>query len=107
MRNSTLVAFLATVAVAVPAGWHAPDADIRTDGKRVRALQKSFSVGDATVTIEVDRGLIMTGDSVNVKLVATSEKPTRVPVDLVALVSQNYEGARVEPTQVPIDHEQF
>src|SRR6185436_19153953 len=106
-RNTTLFAFCATVAMAVPAGWHLLDADIRTDGKRLRPLGQSFTIDGATVTVNVDRGLIVTGDSVVVTLVATSETPKKVTVDLLALQSHNYEGARVEAPEIPIDHEKI
>jgi hypothetical protein len=106
-RSTTLLAFCATVAIAVPAGWHVPDADIRADGKRLRPLGESFTVDGATVKVEVDRALIMTGDSVNVTLVAESETPKKVTVDLLALQSNNYEGARVESPEIAINHEKI
>src|SRR4051812_23143201 len=106
MRNNpTLAAVLVTVAVIVPAGWHALNADIQTDGKRLRPLQQSFTIGDTKVTLDVDRTVVMTGDTVTATLVAYGAAPNQVAVDLIALHSSNYEGARVEMPWTPIDHE--
>ena len=105
-RNTTLSAFLLTVAVLVPAGWHALRADLQTDGKRLRPLQESFTMTDGTrVTLDVDRSVILTGDTVTATLVAYSDLPRRVTVDLLALHTNNYGGERVEQPWVPIDHE--
>ena len=54
MRNPSLAAFLVTVVAIVPAGWHALRADLQTDGKHLRPLQQSFTVGDVRVTLDVD-----------------------------------------------------
>lgn len=105
LRNTTLAAFLVTVAIIVPAGWHALGADIQTDGKRLRPLQQSFMVDDTRITLDVDRSVVMTGDTVKAKLVAYSDTPKSITVDLTALHSSNYEGGRVEKPWVPIDHE--
>jgi hypothetical protein len=106
MRNTiTLAAFLVTVAVIVPAGWHALGADIQTDGKRLRPLQESFVVDGTRVTLAVDRQVVMTGDTVRATLVAFSDSPRQIAVDLIALNSHNYEGSRVETPWIPFDHE--
>ena len=104
-KTITLAAFLVTVAVIVPAGWHALGADIQTDGKRLRPLQQSFVVDGTRITLDVDREVVMTGDTVKATLVAFSDTPKQVAVDLIALNSSNYEGSRVETPWVPIDHE--
>lgn len=104
-KTITLAAFLVTVAVIVPAGWHALDADIQTDGKRLRPLQESFVVDGTRVTLDVDRHVVMTGDTVKATLVAFSDTPKQIAVDLIALSSSNYEGSRVETPWIPIDHE--
>jgi hypothetical protein len=101
----TLATFLVTVAVIVPAGWHAVGADIQTDGKRLRPLQESFVVDGTRVTLDVDRHVVMTGDTVKATLVAFSDTPKQIAVDLIALSSSNYEGSRVETPWIPIDHE--
>jgi hypothetical protein len=105
MRNPTLAAFFLTVVAIVPAGWHALRADLQTDGKRLRPMQKSFTVGDVRVTLDVDRSVVLTGSTVKATLVAYSDSATPITVDLTALHTSNYEGERVETPWVPIDHE--
>lgn len=104
-RNASLAAFLVTIAIIVPAGWHALGADIQTDGKRLRPLQQSFMVDGTRITLGVDRSVVMTGATVTAKLVAFSDTPKQITVDLTALHSSNYEGSRVEIPWIPIDHE--
>jgi hypothetical protein len=104
-KNPTLAAVLVTVAVIVPAGWHALDADIQSDGKRLRPLQQSFTVDGTRVTLDVDRQVVMTGDTVVATLVAFSDEPKTVSVDLWALHTSNYAGERVEQPWIPIDRE--
>jgi hypothetical protein len=106
-RPTTLAAFLVTTAVAIPAGWRVLDADIQTDGKRVRPMQQSFIVDGARVTLDVDRGLAITGESVTAKLVAYSDTPKQVVVDMTVLQSKSTENERVEPPDLPIDHERL
>ena len=99
--------FLGTIAILVPAGWHHSDADIQGDGKKVRPMQQSFVVDGVRVTLEVDRNLIETGDKVKAKLVAFSDKPKQVAVDLTVQHTRNYEGERVEPVATTIDIEKL
>jgi len=106
-RKSVLVAFLTTVAVAVPAGWRSLTADIRVDGKHLRPLQSELEVEGVRVTLAVDRPVIYTGDSVVATLRAYADTPKQVTVDLVVLRSSNYEGGRVETPSVAIDHEKL
>src|SRR5262245_35634474 len=105
MRPTTIAAFIATVSVAVPAGWRWLDADIQKDGKRLRPLAESFTVDGVTVKLDVDRSVVTTGDSVTAKLVAVGEAGKRVAVDVYAMSSKNYEGERVERPWVTIDKE--
>jgi hypothetical protein len=104
-KNPTLAAVLVTVAVIVPAGWHALDANIQTDGKHLRPLQQSFTVDGTRITLDVDRQVVITGDTVTATLVAFSDTPRPVSVDLWALHTSNYAGERVEQPWVPIDRE--
>jgi hypothetical protein len=97
--------FLLTVGVLVPAGWHALDADIEHDGKHMRPMQQEVAIDDVKVTLDVDRAVVMTGDTVTATLVATSDKPKDVTVDLRALHTQNYSGERVERPWQQIDRE--
>jgi len=94
-RPLTLVAFSATLAIALPAGWHALDADIQTDGPAMRPEQKSLRIGDATVTFDVDRPIIKSGDVVSGVLVASSDRPHDVVVAVTAKEDMGYGGERV------------
>lgn len=105
MRPTTIAAFIATVSVAVPAGWRWLDADIEKDGRRLRPLEQQFTVDGVTVKLDVDRSVVMTGDSVTAKLVAVGETGKRVSVDVYAMHSQNYAGERVAQPWVVIDKE--
>jgi hypothetical protein len=108
MRNTGLaVGFVATVAVLVPAGWHLPDAEVAGDGKRVRPTQQSFVIDGAKVTLDVDRSMIETGGKVHATLVAYSDKPKQVAVEMTVLHSSNYEGERVEEVPTVIDKEKL
>ena len=64
-----------------------------------------LTVDGASVTLDVDRSVVMTGDTVTATLVATSDKPKDVKVDLRALHSTNYSGERVERPWQQIDRE--
>lgn len=97
--------FLLTVGVLVPAGWHALGADIQHDGKHMRPMQQEMTIDDVKVTLDVDRAVVMTGDTVTATLVATSDKPKDVTVDLRALHTENYAGERVERPWQQIDRE--
>src|SRR5215470_9514821 len=101
-KNTTIAAAVVTIAVAVPAGWRALDADIQSDGKRLRPLQQSFTVDGTRITLDVDRHVVMTGDTVTATLVAFSETARPIAVDLWALHTSNYEGSRVDQPWVPI-----
>jgi hypothetical protein len=99
--------FAATVAVLVPAAWHGTEATIEKDGKRIRPLQKEFSIGDVRVTVDVDHSLIRTGDPVVAKLRAYADQPTTVDVDLTVLQSDDAFGSRVAAPPRAIDKEHF
>src|SRR5262245_43769607 len=105
MRRTTIAAFTASVCVAVPAGWRWLDADIQKDGKRLRPLQQELTVDGVIVKLDVDRSVILTGDSVTARLVAVGDASKKVTLDVYALHSSNYEGERVEQPWTAIDHE--
>lgn len=107
MLSKSFASCLVTLAVVVPVGWHALGASVAVDGKRVRPLQQSFTIDGTRVTVDVDRGLAMTGDSVTAKLVAFNATPKPVVVDLTLLQSHNYAGERVEQPEIAIDHEKL
>ena len=104
-RPIGLAAALATVAVVVPAGWRLLGADIQVDGKHLRPLQQTLTIDGVKVTLDVDRSVILTGDTVKATLVATSDTPKTVAIDLRALHSSNYQGERVEQPWTSIDRE--
>lgn len=103
--RSSILGFAITVGALVPAGWHLVSADLEVDGKHLRPLQKSLALGDGvTVTLDVDRAVVMTGDAVTATLVATG--PARqVAVDVRTLHATNYAGERVERPWSAIDRE--
>src|SRR4051794_12787613 len=105
MNRHAAAGFLLTVGILVPAGWHSLGADIERDGKHMRPLQQSMKIGDATVALDVDRSVVMTGDTITAKLVATADKPHDVTIDLRALHTTNYSGERVEQPWHQIDRE--
>jgi hypothetical protein len=105
MSRQAAAGFIATVAILVPAGWHVLDANIEKDGKHLRPMQQSLEIDGVTVTLDVDRSVVMTGDSVTATLVATSDTPKDVKIDLRALHSTNYSGERVERPWQQIDRE--
>jgi len=108
MRHLGFVAgFCATCAVVVPLAWHPLDASIDRDGKRVRPLQQTLELDGAKVTLDVDRAIVHTGDAVHATLRAYADKPARVAVTLRVTRNVNYEGARVETPDKPIDRETF
>ncbi len=102
-----LASFVVTVAVVVPTAWHALEADIETDGKKLRPLQQSFTIGDTVVTLDIDRSLVVTGDTIKATLVAYSDTPKPITVDLALLHSNNYAGERVEQPLAAIDREKL
>jgi len=104
-RAQLATGFVATVAILVPAGWHSLGANIEKDGKHLRPMQEKVTIDGAEVTLDVDRSVVMTGDTVTATLVATSDTPKDVTVDLRALHTTNYSGERVERPWHQIDRE--
>lgn len=105
MNRQAAAGFLLTVGILVPAGWHSLGADIERDGKHMRPMQQVMTVDGVKVALDVDRSVIITGDTVSATLVATADKPQDVTVDLRALHTQNYSGERVERPWQQIDRE--
>jgi hypothetical protein len=104
-RAQFATGFFATIAVLVPSAWHILGADIERDGKHMRPLQQKVTIDGAVIALDVDRSVVMTGDTVTATLVATSDAPKDVVVDLRALHTQNYSGERVERPWQQIDRE--
>src|SRR4051812_18056611 len=94
MARSTILGFVLTVGVLVPAGWHLLRADIEMDGKRLRPLRQTLDLDGVKVTLDVDREVVMTGDTVKATLVAYADTPRDVAVDVHALHTTNYSGER-------------
>ena len=105
MTRQFAAGFALTVGVLVPAAWHGSDATIEKDGKRIRPLQKDFMVDGARVTIDVDRSLVETGDTVVAKLRAYSDVKQTVAVDLTVMQSDDQFGSRVAGPPHKIDKE--
>lgn len=106
-RAQLATGFLATVAILVPAGWRSLGANIEKDGKHLRPMQQKVTIDGAEITLDVDRSVVMTGDTVTATLVATSDTPKEVTVDLRALHSTNYSGERVERPWQQLDREKI
>jgi hypothetical protein len=104
-RAQLAAGFLATVAILVPAGWHSLGANIEKDGKHLRPMQQKVTIDGVEVALDVDRSVVMTGDTVTATLVATSDSAKDVTVDLRALHSSNYSGERVERPWQQLDRE--
>jgi hypothetical protein len=106
-RHLSLAAFFATIAVIVPVAWHSSDATIETEGKSFRPLQQAFTVDGVRVTVDVDRSVITTGDTVTATLHAYADTTKSVAVDLTVLKSVDEPGERVSPPPRAIDHEKL
>jgi hypothetical protein len=104
-RAQLATGFFATIAILVPAGWHTLGANIEKDGKHLRPLQQKLTIDGVDVALDVDRSVVMTGDTVTATLVATSDTPKDVTVDLRALHTTNYSGERVERPWQQLDRE--
>jgi hypothetical protein len=101
-RHITLAAFLATLAVVVPAAWHALDADIPADGPLLRPKQATLHTGGAAISVELDRGVLLSGGRLKVTLVGTADTARKVALDVRALQDNGVGPERVEnpPTEV-------
>src|SRR5262249_36493541 len=78
----TVPPFAITTALATPATLVA---DIQADGPELRPERATVHIGDATVSIDLDRGVMLDGNTVSGVLIATSSRPHDVTVDVVAL----------------------
>jgi hypothetical protein len=96
------VAALATISILVPATWHLLDADIQTDGPKIRPAQEVLHLDGADVALQLDRGAVVAGGTVSAVLVATADHAHAVAVDLTTLEDMGYGDERVPnpPRQV-------
>jgi hypothetical protein len=101
-RHITLAAFLATLAVVAPAAWRALDADIPTDGPLLRPKQATLQAGGATIAVDLDRGVLMSGGRLKVTLVGTADTSRKVALDVRALQDNGMGPERVQnpPTEI-------
>jgi hypothetical protein len=101
-RHTTLAAFLATLAVVVPAAWRSLDADISSDGPLLRPKQATLHTGGAAVSVELDRGVLLSGGRLKVTLVGTADTARKIALDVRALQDNGMGPERVEnpPTEV-------
>ena len=101
-RHITLAAFLVTLAVVVPAAWQAPDADIPTDGPALRPKQGTLHTGGATISVDLDRGVLMSGGRLKVALVGTADTARKIALDVRAMQDNGMGAERVEnpPTEI-------
>ena len=88
----TVTAFSITVAVALPATLVA---DVQVDGPEIRPAQQTVKIGDASVSFDVDRGVMLEGETVSAVLVATSARAHDVVVDVDALEDMGFGEERV------------
>jgi hypothetical protein len=91
----SLAAYLATVGLLLPAGWHALEADIPTDGALTRPPQQTVTIGDAAITIDLDRGLLKSGGALKVSLAGTATAAHEVALDVTVLQDMGMAGERV------------
>ncbi len=100
----TLATFLITVGVTAPALL---DANIEVDGKKLRPHEQTFTIDGTRVTLDIDRALVTTGDKVTATLVAYSDTPKQVALDLRLVQTHLQLGERMEPPSHQIDREKL
>ncbi len=99
-----LAAFVLTLGVTAPALL---DANIELDGKKLRPREQTFQIDGTRVTVDVDRALAMTGDKVTATIVAYSDTPKQVQLDLRLVQTHLQLGERIEPPAHQIDREKL
>jgi hypothetical protein len=72
------------------------DADIQSDGPATRPAQATMEVDGAKVTIDLDRGLLKSGGKLKATIVASSDTPKKLVLDVTAWENMGYGGERVE-----------
>jgi hypothetical protein len=97
------------VVIAVPAGWHLLGADLQKDGKLVRPLQGVANIDESTtVSIDADHAIAAPGGRVKVSLVATSDRPHPVAVEMVTTIEGSVgPEERIPNPLITIDRERF
>jgi hypothetical protein len=98
--------FAVTCALVLPIAWRPLDASIEKDGRRLRPLQQELQIGSTRVTLDLDRSLVMTGDSVVATLRAYDDTRKQVGVDVALYYSNDEWGGRVSspPKAIDLEH---
>ena len=104
-HTAFIVGFAAACAVVLPLGSHPAEASVEHDGKHVRPLQQSAVFGRAEVKVDIDRNLVLTGDTVVVTMRAFADVPTPVDAELEVYYSNDEWGGRVSSPPKAIDKE--
>ena len=84
----SLVVFLSTLALTIPATWNRTAADGPQDGAAERPPVTTLALGDTSVQLAVDRGEVEAGGQVHLTLVATSDARRQQQV-LVAVYGES------------------
>jgi hypothetical protein len=87
VRRSALV--FAVLALVLPSS---ASAEIDATGKELRPVQRSCTIDGVRITLDVDRSVVLTGDTVKATLVADGEAGKRVAVEVTTLHSENHAG---------------
>lgn len=97
-----LAAALAVLALSVPS---IASAEIDASGKPLRPRQVSCTIGGATVALDIDRAVVLTGGRVKATLVATGDATAPVAVEISTLHSENHAGDPADISPVRIAHQ--
>ncbi len=100
-HSTPAAAAFAVIALILPA---AASAEIDVTGKDLRPSQESCTIDGAKITLDVDRSVVLTGDSVKATLVAYGDSATPVAVEISVLHSENHAGEPAEIAATRIAH---
>jgi hypothetical protein len=97
VRRSALA--FAVLALVLPSS---ASAEIDATGKELRPVQRSCTIDGVQITLDVDRSVVLTGDTVKATLVADGDAGKRVAVEVSTLHSENHAGEPfdISPTRV-------
>jgi hypothetical protein len=80
-------------------------AEIDVTGKQLARAQESCTIDGAQITLDVDRSVVVTGDSVKATLIAYGESTQPVAVEISTLHSENHDGEPAEIAARRIAHQ--
>jgi hypothetical protein len=92
---------LAVLALVLPS---TASAEIDVTGKEIRPAQQEFAIGGVRVTLDVDRAVALTGDSVKATLVAYGDAGAQLAVEVSTLHSENHAGDPMDVAPTRIAH---